>query len=42
MGVQGIEGMTVGQLRQEIEEGARFVYYTYCIWIMVMTLQRPS
>lgn len=30
------------QLRHEIERGGRFVIFTYCISIVVMTFKRPS
>lgn len=42
MNVNGIEGMTVQELHDEIRQGGRFVYYTYAISILVMTFQRPS
>jgi hypothetical protein len=42
MKVLGIEGMTSDQVRFEIQRGARFVYYQYCISIVVMTFRRSS
>src|SRR5262249_35137055 len=37
-----IEQMTPEQLRFEIQQGARFVQYQYCISLLVITLKRFS
>lgn len=34
--------MTVGEVRQEIRQGARFVVYEYVISLLAVTLRRPS
>jgi len=40
--ILGINGMTPADLQAEIERGARFVMFTYCISVLVMTFRRPS
>ncbi|HEY2839273.1 MAG TPA: hypothetical protein VGJ26_09000 [Pirellulales bacterium] len=42
MKIVGIDGMTPQQLQTELEHGARFVIYKYCVSIFIMTFQRPS
>ena len=42
MKIRGIEGMSTDQLRFEIQRGAKFVFYQYCISIVVMTFRRSS
>ncbi len=42
MKILGTEGMDAPTVRQEVERGARFVLYTYCISLVVVTLKRPS
>ena len=38
----GIDGMTFGQLDQEVAAGGVFVYYQYTFSIIIMTFRRPS
>ncbi len=40
--IRGIEGMKYGELDFEIQRGARFVLFQYCISVVVLTFQRPS
>jgi hypothetical protein len=40
--IQGIEGMQPDQIRFEIQRGAKFVFYYYCVSLLVITLRRPS
>ena len=42
MKIVGIEGITPDQLRFEIERGAKFVLFQYCISVLIMTFKRPS
>jgi len=42
MNLAPIEQMTPEQLRFEIQRGAKFVQYQYCISILVMTFKRYS
>jgi hypothetical protein len=41
-GVIGIEGITEGQLRQELKQGGRFVVFQYCYSLILVTLKRVS
>lgn len=40
--IHGIDGMTVEEIRKEVEGGARLVQYIYVISIFVMTFKRGS
>ncbi len=40
--IKGTEGLSIDQIKDEISRGAKFVYFTYCISILVMTFRRPS
>jgi hypothetical protein len=40
--IRGIEGMTPEQVRFEVQRGARFVLFQYCISALVVTFRRPS
>lgn len=40
--IKGIEGMTVDQLNRELDNGAKFVVFQYCISIFIMTFRRGS
>jgi hypothetical protein len=42
MKINGIEGLTNEQIQSQIDRGARFVCFQYCISIIVMTFKRPS
>lgn len=42
MNVRGIEGMTPEQVQFEVQRGARFVLFQYCISALVITFRRPS
>jgi hypothetical protein len=42
MKVKGIEGLTPDQLRAEVARGGRFVYFPFCISVVVMTFRRSS
>jgi hypothetical protein len=42
MKIQGIGRMTVGELKAELQKGARFVVFQYCISLLVTTYKRPS
>jgi hypothetical protein len=42
MKITGIEGLTGQQLNDELQRGAKFVYFQYCISIVIMTFKRPS
>ncbi|HZS26657.1 MAG TPA: hypothetical protein VFB76_05470 [Candidatus Angelobacter sp.] len=40
--IVGIEGMTPQQLISELQQGARFVQYQYCISALVVTFKRGT
>ena len=40
--IHGIEGLTPGELRHQIDLGGRFVYYKYVISVLVLTFRRSS
>lgn len=40
--IQGIEGLTLSDINEEIQQGAKFVSYTYCVSIIFMTFKRPT
>ena len=42
MKIVGIEGMSGQQLQTELQRGAKFVLYQYCISIFILTFKRPS
>jgi hypothetical protein len=42
MKIVGIEGLSKEQVALELQHGAKFVVYQYCISILVMTFKRPS
>lgn len=40
--IRGIEGMRPGEVDFEIQRGARFVFFQYCVSIVVLTFRRAS
>lgn len=40
--IRGIEGIRAGEVDFEIQRGARFVLFQYCISIIVLTFRRAS
>lgn len=42
MTIVGLGNITVEQLREEINCGAKFVMYTYCVSILVITFKRSG
>ena len=40
--IRGIEGMKHGEMDFEIQRGAQFVLFQYCISIVILTFRRPS
>ena len=42
MKIRNIEGLAATDFEQEVANGARFVFYSYCISLLVVTLRRPS
>jgi hypothetical protein len=42
MRIIGIEGMSGEDLSYELQRGAKFVMYQYCISILILTFKRPT
>lgn len=42
MEIIGLEGMTNERVNYELQRGAKFVLFEYCISIIIMTFKRPS
>src|SRR3954471_19703711 len=42
MKIIGIEGLSDAQIHQEVQQGAKFVIYQYCVSIAILTFKRPS
>jgi hypothetical protein len=40
--IQGIEGMRHGELEFELQRGAKFIIFQYCISVILLTFRRPS
>jgi hypothetical protein len=40
--IRGIENMKHGELEFELQRGAKFVLFQYCISIVILTFRRPS
>jgi hypothetical protein len=40
--IKNIEGLSMAQLQQEINNGGKFVVFHYCISILIMTFKRGS
>jgi hypothetical protein len=40
--IQGIEGLSQSEIDFEIQRGAKFVLFQYCVSIVVLTFKRPS
>jgi len=42
MEIQGIQGLSEEEIKFEVMRGGRFVYYMYCVSVLVVTFKRPS
>jgi hypothetical protein len=42
MKIVGMEGLDAQQVAEELQRGARFVFYQYCISLLVVTFKRSS
>jgi hypothetical protein len=42
MAIAGTEGLTPQQLQGELQAGARFVVFEYCVSILILTFKRSS
>lgn len=41
-GILGMEGLSTGQVQDELRRGGRFVVFEYCVSCLVMTMRRSS
>jgi hypothetical protein len=41
-GISGIDNMTAAQIVEEVGRGGRFVYFQYCVSVLVLTFRRSS
>lgn len=42
MPIEGLENVTLEQLRSEIMRGAKFVVFDYCVSLLIITFKRSS
>jgi hypothetical protein len=42
MNIQGIEGMNVGDVQQQVQQGGKFVVFGYAMSFLVISLRRSS
>lgn len=42
MKIIGLEGLSEEELQQELQNGAKLVYFEFCISVLVMTFKRSS
>jgi len=40
--IKNIDGLTIDELNRELERGAKFVVFQYCISVVLMTFRRPT
>lgn len=40
--IKNLEGLSTEEINRELEHGAKFVHFQYCISILVMTFRRSS
>ena len=40
--IKGLENITTEQLRQELQQGAKFVVFSYAISVIILTFKRGS
>jgi len=42
MSIEGTEGLSMEQIQEELQRGARFVTFDYCISVLILTFKRSS
>lgn len=40
--IKGVEGLSVGEVQDQVRQGAKFVVFGYCMSFLVITLKRSS
>jgi hypothetical protein len=42
MQIKGVEGLSVGEVQDQVRQGAKFVIFGYCMSFLIITLRRSS
>jgi hypothetical protein len=42
MVIKGVEGLSVGEVQDQVRQGAKFLVFGYCMSFLVITLRRSS
>ena len=42
MNIIGLDGLSVEEVNRELDRGAKFVYYQYCVSVIFMTFTNPT
>lgn len=42
MAINGLDNISYEQLSQEVRQGGKFVHFSYCISLLIITFKRPS
>lgn len=42
MVIKGVEGLTVGQVQDEVRQGGKFLVFGYCMSFLIITLRRST
>lgn len=42
MTIKGVEGLTVGEVQDQVSQGAKFLVFGYCMSFLVISLKRSS
>jgi hypothetical protein len=42
MAIKGVEGLSGGEVQDQVRQGAKFVVFSYCMSFLVITLKRSS
>ena len=42
MKIQGLEEKSVSEIQLELQRGANFIVYSYCVSLILVTFRRPS
>lgn len=40
--IKGVEGLSVGEVQDQVRQGAKFVVFGYCMSFLIITLKRSS
>jgi hypothetical protein len=42
MAIRGIEGLSLDDIEREVAAGGRFVFYEYCVSVLIASSRRPT